>query len=99
MTHDSTPDAPSVRRRVQFFGRVQGVGFRATTVDLSRGFSVCGFVANLPDGSVELEAQGPPAAVDAFVAAVRRRFASNIRDAQASEIPPIDGERGLVILY
>ncbi len=46
------------RLTVLFSGRVQGVGFRATVVRLSRDFDVTGRVRNLDDGRVELEAEG-----------------------------------------
>jgi acylphosphatase len=49
-------------------GRVQGVGFRASAVHEARRLGLDGWVRNLPDGSVELEASGTPAAVDALVA-------------------------------
>jgi acylphosphatase len=63
---------------VYYSGRVQGVGFRATAADTARRFAVAGWVRNLPDGRVELLAEGEPVAVDGFLAAVRERLRRNI---------------------
>lgn len=41
-----------------FVGRVQGVGFRYTTERLANDLGITGTVKNLPDGSVEMIAQG-----------------------------------------
>ena len=41
-----------------YHGRVQGVGFRATTRCLATGFQVSGYVKNLDDGTVEVVASG-----------------------------------------
>lgn len=41
-----------------FSGRVQGVGFRYTVCRVAEAFAVAGFVRNLPDGSVEVVAEG-----------------------------------------
>lgn len=44
--------------RVQFSGRVQGVGFRFTVRHLARQFkNLTGYVCNLPDGRVEIVAE------------------------------------------
>ncbi len=40
-------------------GIVQGVYFRASTRDTARALGLRGWVKNMPDGSVELEAEGP----------------------------------------
>ncbi|KAI3427028.1 hypothetical protein D9Q98_006970 [Chlorella vulgaris] len=45
-------------------GRVQGVWFRAHTVDKAKALGVVGFVMNTPQGTVKGEAQGEEAAVD-----------------------------------
>ena len=61
-----------------YSGRVQGVGFRVTARGLARGFAVAGYVRNLPDGRVELVAEGEPQAVEGFLAAVSRELGDNI---------------------
>jgi acylphosphatase len=55
------------RVTVLYTGRVQGVGFRATVRHLSRGYDVTGTVRNLPDGQVELVAEGMKEEVRAFL--------------------------------
>ena len=48
------------RVRAVVRGDVQGVGFRAATAHEARRAGVAGWVRNLRDGSVEVEAEGPP---------------------------------------
>jgi acylphosphatase len=67
-----------------FSGRVQGVGFRYTALQVAREFDVSGFVSNLPDGRVHLEAEGAPAEVAAFVAAVEERMHGHVRKVERS---------------
>ena len=59
-------------RRVRVEGRVQGVGFRWATMFEARRLDVSGWVRNLPDGGVEVFAQGKATAVDALVDWLRR---------------------------
>jgi acylphosphatase len=49
-------------------GRVQGVWFRESCRREAKRLDVTGWVRNLPDGRVEIEAQGHRAAVDGLVA-------------------------------
>ena len=64
--------ADRARVNVVVSGRVQGVAFRAYTVDEARDLGVRGWVRNLPDGRVEAEAEGERPAVEALVAFCRR---------------------------
>jgi acylphosphatase len=49
-------------------GRVQGVGFRWWTRARALELGLVGHARNLPDGRVEVSAQGPRAAVEQLVA-------------------------------
>ena len=79
--------AAVLRQRVIFRGRVQGVGFRATTASIARRHPVVGYVKNMPDGSVELVAEAEPAALDQFIADLATTFARYIRQQEAHEVP------------
>lgn len=64
---------------VYFSGRVQGVGFRYTTLQVAKEFEVSGWVKNLADGRVQLEAEGKPETIKAFLAAIDERLHGYIR--------------------
>jgi acylphosphatase len=51
-------DGEARAKRYFVRGRVQGVGFRFFVVDRARGLGLRGFTRNLPDGRVEVVAQG-----------------------------------------
>jgi acylphosphatase len=48
-----------IRRHAVVRGVVQGVGFRASARSQARTLSLTGFARNLPDGTVEVEVEGP----------------------------------------
>ena len=53
-------------------GRVQGVGFRYSTSIEADALGLAGWVRNLPDGRVEVVAEGPQSAVERLVAWCRQ---------------------------
>ena len=57
--------------QVFYSGNVQGVGFRYTVKSVATGFEVTGTVRNLPDGRVELVAEGSSDELDGFRRAIR----------------------------
>jgi acylphosphatase len=59
------------RMEIFYNGRVQGVGFRYTVKTVATGFEITGTVRNLPDGRVELIAEGPKEELEGFRQAVR----------------------------
>jgi len=56
---------------IYYSGRVQGVGFRYTVKAVATGFEVSGTVRNLPDGRVELAAEGAREELEAFRKAIQ----------------------------
>jgi acylphosphatase len=66
-------DARQVRRvHAIVTGRVQGVSYRASTASEARLLGLVGWVRNLGDGSVELEAEGPPDQIERLLAWCRK---------------------------
>lgn len=75
--------SPSVHHStLHFSGHVQGVGFRFATLQVAREFEVAGYVKNLPDGRVLLEAEGARAEVECFVRALQERMHGHIRSVE-----------------
>ncbi|KAB2640886.1 MAG: acylphosphatase [Verrucomicrobia bacterium] len=89
-----------IAKRVIFTGHVQNVGFRYTVKDLARAFDVCGWVKNLPDGTVELQATGEPAEVNAFIKEIAEEsnVAHHIKSHMAETIPLLDNTAGFRIV-
>lgn len=69
---------------VFFSGRVQGVGFRYSVFQLAKEYEVAGFVANLADGRVQMEAEGEAGEVGGFVAAIEEKMHGFIRKTERS---------------
>lgn len=76
-----------IAKHVIFRGQVQGVGFRYTTHRIAGRHDITGFVRNLPDGTVEMLAQGPPDEVDRCLAEVQDSFSGYIREAKIVQVP------------
>ena len=82
-----------------FAGRVQGVGFRYTAKTVAAGFEITGTIRNLPDGRVELVAEGRREELDAFRAALHDAgLAGFIRDEQVDWADAKNEFRGFEIV-
>ncbi len=62
----------TVARRFVVSGRVQGVGFRWFTIDRAAVEGIAGWVRNLPDGGVEVMAEGESESMTRFERAIRQ---------------------------
>lgn len=86
------------RLRILYSGHVQGVGFRYTVRRVAEGFEVVGWVRNLPDGRVELVAEGEPAELEAFRQAIRESgLGPHIRHEEVHREPATGDLSGFVI--
>ena len=86
----------TVCKRVLYRGRVQGVGFRYTTLGIAKRYNVTGFVRNLTDGRVELVAEGEAAEVERFLRAVADVMADYVEHQDVSDETP-EGLEGFTI--
>jgi acylphosphatase len=94
----SISGAMSVCKRVNYSGRVQGVGFRYTALHLAASFPIAGYVRNLPNGNVELVAEGAAEDVDAFLSRLAEQMAGYIEETVVTEEEP-GGLQGFRIKY
>jgi len=77
-----------IAKHIVFRGQVQGVGFRFTAYHIAGGCRLTGFVRNLPDGTVEMLAQGTPDDVDTCIRQIQDSFAGYIKQTLVEETPP-----------
>ncbi len=82
---------------VHFSGHVQGVGFRYTVLQVAKEFELAGYVQNLADGRVRVEAEGEAAEVGAFIDAVEERMHGYIRQVERTAARRAPAFAGFVI--
>ncbi|HMV34328.1 MAG TPA: acylphosphatase [Turneriella sp.] len=88
-----------MRRSYRVVGRVQGVGFRQFTAARAKELGLMGWVRNLPDGSVEAEAQGHEVTLADFEALLRRGpQLSRVDSLVVAELPEQPAMTGFEIL-
>jgi acylphosphatase len=76
----------TLTRRVLIEGYVQGVGYRHFTQRAALRLRLSGWVRNRPDGTVEALIAGPPAAVEAMLAELRRGpLGADVRSVRLAE--------------
>jgi acylphosphatase len=85
------------RRKIKVRGIVQGVFFRETVRRIASRYDICGFVRNVGSDAVEIEAEGEPETLDAFIADVLAHPppAASIEDVQSTAIRTV-GEEGFI---
>ena len=88
-----------VRVNVHYSGRVQGVGFRYIVKSLVPGYEVLGTVKDLPDGRVDMVAEGQQVELEDFLQAIRDSgLRRNIQDEELVGGEAEDKFRGFNII-
>ena len=75
-------------RKIMFSGRVQGVGFRFTALNIASRYELTGYVRNIPASDVEMLAQGPAEAIDDCVRDLQDSFVGSISHIDIEEATP-----------
>ena len=88
-----------IRRRYQFYGRVQGVGFRHTAIRAANSLGVSGWVKNERDGSVTVEAQGSEASLSKMLDTIRNGNYIVIDRIEVQELSLVDDEKGFDVRF
>ena len=84
--------------QVFYSGNVQGVGFRYTVKSVATGYEITGTVRNLPDGRVQMVAEGVREELEGFRRAIREAGLEHfIRDEMVSWDQPENEFRGFEI--
>ena len=83
-----------IRRRIRFYGWVQGVGFRYRARHGASLYGATGWVRNENDGTVTMEIQGTEAQIDQVLQAIRRGRYIDITGMEIKTLPIDLDERG-----
>jgi acylphosphatase len=85
------------RVRIKVSGRVQGVGFRHSVRSMARYLGIKGFVRNMNDGSVNIEAEADENALGEFVLWCRKGpDYARVEKIETEEIP-VKGDKSFDI--
>lgn len=76
-----------IRRRLQFYGWVQGVGFRYRAYHAANHYGVTGWVCNCSDQSVVMEVQGEEADIDAVILSIEKGSYVRIENISSKSLP------------
>jgi acylphosphatase len=77
-----------IAKSIIFTGRVQGVGFRFTARRAANRRQLTGFVRNVPNGTVEMLAQGCSEDIDDCIQDLKEYFSGYLKETRIEEIPP-----------
>ena len=87
------------RKRITFYGYVQGVGFRYRAYYAASSVGVTGWVENQDDGSVIMEIQGTQSQIDQVVEMIEKGTFIQVMNMKVKTMPADEEEREFSVLY
>ena len=91
---EETMSETVIRKRIRFYGLVQGVGFRYRARHAATAVGATGWVRNDVGGTVSMEIQGTPEQIDRVIQMIDRGTYVRIESMEEKRIPVEAGERG-----
>ncbi len=88
-----------VRYKMNFSGRVQGVGFRYKANHIANQFRLTGYVRNEYDGSVTAEIQGTEQEIYMFLKSIGNDRFIDIYNVEKVKLPVEEEERSFIVQY
>ncbi len=77
--------------KINVYGHVQGVGFRWNAAHEAWNRGIKGFVRNMSDGTVYIEAEGSPNQLNTFVEWCKKGPThGNVESVTVHKLPPVD---------
>lgn len=76
-----------IRKHLQLYGAVQGVGFRYRAKYMAPGYGLTGWARNCLDGSVEIELQGEEEKIDLLLQTLQQSPYIDITGIRSHTIP------------
>lgn len=81
-----------MRKRILFYGRVQGVGFRYSSYTEANLMGLTGWVRNSSDGTVEMEVQGTKEKIQQLIENISSQRFISIEYKEEEQIEEIEEE-------
>lgn len=84
-------------KQIVIYGKVQNVGFRYNAMNMAKDLNIKGFIRNMPNGSIYIEAEGTSLNMDLFVSwCAEGPTRSNVEGVEVNEIPLMNYKNFLI---
>lgn len=91
-------NAPIIRKRIVFSGRVQKVGFRLAIYELAKRLGLTGWVQNLADKSVVAEFQGRDDQITYVIRFLQSLKRASVKNVTITELAVVEDEQEFTVI-